>query len=560
MSFFEDASLVLIPSGIKNQKIYSVKPTDGTGDLTFSRASNATRVASDGLIEKVRTNEILYSQDFSNAEWSSAVGITLTHGQTDPNGGNTATKVEFSASGQAFEQEIGGLSTSTIYSFSIWVRCDSGTVSFEMGNLNATVFQTQTATTTWQRFSVTQTPSATTRYPRFVQGTAASTLYIAFAQLEVSDFGATDYIATTSAAVSVGPVSGLPRLDYLNSTCPRLLLEPQRTNQALFSEQFDNAGWTKSNTTITANAVTSPSGYQDAEKLIANTTSGVHLIQQTYTPLSATSYTLSTYAKAGEYNFIGLQIAFGGINAYASFNLSTGVVHTSDGGATATIQNAGNGWYRCLITATTASAASSVFNIRIENDGSLNNFVGNNVNGIYTWGAQMEAGAYATSYIPTLGTSVTRVADDIDESISGISTESAGTFFLDFERGLTSVTSRDASTDGFFYRSGTGFPSANSIEIATDTDGSVRFAKRVNSVFEQMYSNNTLNRYKMLVKWNGTTAKAYVNGTQVFSGALVWTTALVYVGYNSDFRKSVNQLLIFPTEISDSQAIELTTI
>jgi hypothetical protein len=125
---------------------------------------------------------------------------------------------------------------------------------------------------------------------------------------------------------------------------------------------------------------------------------------------------------------------------------------------------------------------------------------------------------------------------------------------------LTTATSRDDSTDGFFYRSGAGFPAVNSIEIASDTDGSVRFATRVNSVFASMYTNNTLNRYKMLVKWNGTTAKAYVNGTQVFSGALVWSSALEYVGYNADFRKSVNQLLIFPTEISDTDAISLTTI
>ena len=64
MSYFDDASLVMIPSGYKDQKVYSVKPIDGSGDLTFSRASNATRVNSSGLVEKVRTNLLLQSNSF----------------------------------------------------------------------------------------------------------------------------------------------------------------------------------------------------------------------------------------------------------------------------------------------------------------------------------------------------------------------------------------------------------------------------------------------------------------------------------------------------------------
>ena len=62
---FNKASLVLVPSGYKAGKVYSQVPTDGGGDLTFTRASSATRVNSDGLIEKVRTNLFLNSNNFS---------------------------------------------------------------------------------------------------------------------------------------------------------------------------------------------------------------------------------------------------------------------------------------------------------------------------------------------------------------------------------------------------------------------------------------------------------------------------------------------------------------
>jgi hypothetical protein len=568
-SFFDEASLVMIPSGYKDQKVYSVKPLDGSGDLTFSRASSATRVASNGLIEKVRTNLILQSNTFSTT-WTQP-NTTVTSGQADPDGGTNAWLVTETVDGGSLRQSVTATGSLT---FSMTLKANTGTTSATLFctdasqqaafDLSAGNFSASGATAKmvslgngWWRCSISFVASGASTLILFPSsGAAVGSTFAYQAQLETGDI-ATDYIATTSAAVSVGPVSGLPRLDYLNSSCPRLLLEPQRTNLMLYSEQFNNSSYVKVRATITANAITSPDGYTNADKIESTATGSLAVeCYQTITT-TAQTYTASAFFKLGSGATVMNQLdvyylGTGTYNASVKINLSTGVL-TQTVGTGASVVNYGNGWYRVLVPFTASDGTTAVY---FGSDGQ------HYPSGSYTYvyGAQVEAGAYATSYIPTLGTSVTRVADAIDESISGISTASAGTFFLDFERGLTSVTSRDASTDGFFYRSGTGFPSANSIEIASDTDGSVRFAKRVNSVFAAMYTNNTLNRYKMLVKWNGTTAKAYVNGTQVFSGALVWSTDLTYVGYNADFRKSVNQLLIFPTEISDSQAIELTTL
>ena len=104
-SLFEDASLVMIPSGYKDGKVYSIKPTNGDGDLTFTRSNDtATRVGPDGLIEKVRTNLALYSEDFSDAAWNkSATGINTAVGSSGieanvavaPNGTTTADRVNF---------------------------------------------------------------------------------------------------------------------------------------------------------------------------------------------------------------------------------------------------------------------------------------------------------------------------------------------------------------------------------------------------------------------------------------------------------------------------------
>jgi hypothetical protein len=189
-------------------------------------------------------------------------------------------------------------------------------------------------------------------------------------------------------------------------------------------------------------------------------------------------------------------------------------------------------------------------------------FRGGGLNEVIIWGAQAELGSYPTSYIPTYGSAVTRSQDAMNEQISGLTSLEQGTFFLDFDRGLTTATSRDASNDGFFYRSTSSFPSGNAIEIATEPDGRARLALRLSS-FTSIYLDNTLSRYKMLVKWDGNSVKAYVNGVLEYSSATKWgdaTSALEYIGYRGDFRKSVNQVLTFPTALTDSECIALTTL
>ena len=109
MSLLDTASLIVTPNGYKEGKLYSVIPSDGSGDFTFTRATTATRVNSDGLVELVPYNLVKYSQDFSNAVYSKSAGTTLTHSQTDPNGGNTATRVVMtSGANNFFTQSISG--------------------------------------------------------------------------------------------------------------------------------------------------------------------------------------------------------------------------------------------------------------------------------------------------------------------------------------------------------------------------------------------------------------------------------------------------------------------
>jgi hypothetical protein len=212
-----------------------------------------------------------------------------------------------------------------------------------------------------------------------------------------------------------------PRFDYNPATlAPRgLLIEEQRVNLLLYSEEFDNAAWLKTNTTVTANATTSPDGTTNADKLIGTTTAAGHQCQQTAVAAATlgTTYTFSVYIKAAEYGF-----AFVGLNGtafvtvpYISVNLSTGAVATTNGSpVSSSAVLVGNSWLRVTITGTTDVAASTVSpDIRPSPDGvwANRNTAQDGVSGIFIWGAQLEAGSFATSYIPTVASTVTRAAD-----------------------------------------------------------------------------------------------------------------------------------------------------
>lgn len=204
-----------------------------------------------------------------------------------------------------------------------------------------------------------------------------------------------------------------PRFDYDPVTlAPRgLLIEEQRTNLLTYSEQFDNAAWTKSNSTVTANATTSPDGTVDADKIVETATTAAFSAVQAPTMALSTSHTFSCYMKAAERSFGVMNIFTGTASCWTWFDLSSGTVATLGAGATATITPARDGWYRCTLTI--ATAASGTPNVAIwpaATNGVLS-YAGTAGSGIFVWGAQLEAGAFATSYIPTVASQVTRTAD-----------------------------------------------------------------------------------------------------------------------------------------------------
>jgi hypothetical protein len=234
---------------------------------------------------------------------------------------------------------------------------------------------------------------------------------------------ATTATRVNSSGVIESSAINVPRLDYKDSTCPSLLVEPQRTNVFVRSEEFDNAIWIKTNATITANSVISPDGTQDADTYSVTST-GTTLVNQNLT-LTTGAFAISVFAKKNNSNIIRIFNASSSTSA-AWFDLNSGQVIGTVNGGTASIENYGNGWYRCIYRGTAVTSGFSGIGL----SDSANTTTATAGSSVYVWGAQIESGSYATSYIPTTAASVTRNADIINKTgISSLIGQTEGTMF-----------------------------------------------------------------------------------------------------------------------------------
>ena len=263
----------------------------------------------------------------------------------------------------------------------------------------------------------------------------------------------------------VSATNNQPRFDYDSVTlaCKGLLIEESRTNLFLQSQDLSTT-WVNIASSEQTDVAVSPDGTTNADKFIIDNgiASGSSTIYQSITKAAtATTYTVSVYVKPAEYNscrFVFRDTASAANNVSVYFNAATGAVASGPtaGGTftagTASISNAGNGWYRCTLTATTSTEISVQLRLYAYNNGT-GSVTGNGSDGIYLWGAQLEAGAFATSYIPTTTTALTRNADVATMTGTNFSdwyNADAGTFaqqvFMNFDAsGTTSFGGMEAS-------------------------------------------------------------------------------------------------------------------
>lgn len=191
-----------------------------------------------------------------------------------------------------------------------------------------------------------------------------------------------------------------------------VLIEGARTNLLLRSQEFDNASWTQSRATVTANAVAAPDGTTTADKLIEDATAANdHRVFQNVTTTAA-AWTVSIFFKQAERNWAYIRINnSGSVQRFAFFNLATGAVGTTSLGITATISARSDGWYFCTATIATALAGSNPILFGTASADNTPIYDGNGTSGVYIWQADAQLGAFASSPIVTTTASATRAAD-----------------------------------------------------------------------------------------------------------------------------------------------------
>ena len=410
--------------------------------IDFTRTSAATYVDASGRIvpTPASRNLLTFTQEFDNAAWVKGAATVTANATTAPDGTITADKVVATAAsgGHAVYEASPSLTNATTYTYSFYVKASGYSLvrlaeggngffyaSFDLAN------QTVVSGTTgggqfvsaaivsagdgWFRCSVVFTSSGGQVYPALIgypagaalngfgaqyTGDGTSGVFLWGAQLEAAST-ATDYTRNNGGVFP-------PRFDYDPVTlAPKgLLIEEQRTNLLLRSEEFENASWDKSIATITANYAVSPDGTADADRFVSAGGSFPQ-IAQSVTVLTG-DHTVSIYVKSDGTSQIQQTLIFDG----SSVNFTPT-----------------DTWTRITLTKNvTVSAAKSVVIATNSASAAASSFL--------IWGAQLEAGSFATSYIPTVASQVTRTADVATITGANFSqwyNQSEGTFVAQFD-------------------------------------------------------------------------------------------------------------------------------
>lgn len=404
--------------------------------VTFSRGSNATLVDSTGKVTYAPNNLLPYSQEFDNAGWTKGNSTVTANSVTAPDGTLTADTLTENTS-NAFHAATRSVTLAGTLTLSCYlkagtrnfaaVRTYDGTngdryavFNLSTGTAGAVSGNTTAAITAvgggWYRCSMTYTfASASGSAGVTIQdansyvpytGNGTGDIYLWGAQLEQVTYQTTPstYNATTASAYYG------PRFDYDPVTlAPKgLLVEEARTNNLLYSNTFSATAWGVSNIAVTNNTSTAPDGTSTASTFTASGASASRYVFS-FNSITAAASTASFYMKAGTNQFA--QIFFSGDGtSYANFDLINGTVGSTAGTATASIVSVGNGWYRCIaVNSSTAVNGAGIAIIPAAN--SVRIAASTLTTTILVYGAQLEAGAFATSYIPTVASQVTRSAD-----------------------------------------------------------------------------------------------------------------------------------------------------
>ena len=509
-------SLAMIPSAYADSKVYSVLPNNGDGDFTFNRDSSATRVGQNGLIQTVGFfgSELVTNGDFAtDSNWIKETGWTISGGKASYNG---------SASNNAIYQTI-SVTSGKIYKLSFTV------VNYVSGTLIGNISTGATAG---------GTGNITANGDYSFNITASGALCI---------FRSTSSFNGSIDNVSVQEVTGdQPRLNYdisngVVQSCPSLLLEPASTNLITYSEDLNQIFTSNSTSgdgsfTVTPNYGISPSGTNTATRIQLSASSGSYADVAHLTSSLNGTYTYSVYIKS----------LSGTPTMYLIYN-----------GSSSIIQTISEDWVRYTFTFT--HSGSVIPRFLIEPSGGTSASAD-----ILVWGAQLEALSYATSYIPTNGSSQTRAA----ETCNGAGT--ASTFNSTEGVLYAEISALADGTNQRWISIGSG-SNANRVSILFNATNKISCSVRGSStaIYDANFNiGSQTNNTKAAIRYKNSDFAFFVNGVKVDSqqsGSLSFNASLSELAFDSadggsDFYGNTKDLRVYNEALTDAQLQTLTTL
>ena len=227
-----------------------------------------------------------------------------------------------------------------------------------------------------------------------------------------------------------------PRFDHdpLTGVCKGLLIEEPRTNLALQSENHSSESWSKTGVTVASATNTAPNGSTTSNLVSEDSSTGLHRVFQSTAYVSGTSYAISVFLKYAGRQFVAITHPAVASNNLAIFDIQNGSVTLQQSGITASMVQCLNGWWRCIVNGVSSMTSSQSHIIQGSTTGGslTGSYLGLNGPAFYIYGSQVEAGGFATSYIPTTTGTAVRSADVCsiyDAAFAGLWNNSEGSLF-----------------------------------------------------------------------------------------------------------------------------------
>ena len=391
----------------------------------------------------------------------------------------------------------------------------------------------------------------------------SATDLITFTRASGGTFLGSDGLLQTAA-------NNIPRIEYdATGAVKGLLIEQARTNLVTYSNDFTTSSWTRYRVSIASNVsgVTAPDGSETVDKMIPNSANHEHRVWDGVSS-TAVGETYSVYAKSAGYDYVWLGYYEGAVYGYAVVNLTNGVV-TASNTANYSVEASTNGFYRISVTKTASGTNPRYISISPSPTASptLNSnnaplYTGDGTSGIYVWGAQIEAGAFPTSYIPTTGSTATRAKDVASIPVSAFGyNNDAGSLVIDV---LTPVADQFMALA--YFNTSSYFNSRGFVKASTNTASSGNHY--INATYDGasikiQLGTQTQAGYTKLGLSYGATAKAVRDGGTVGSGTSLYPnpTRLHLGGRENGLQSQcwIKSIQYYPRQLTDTQLQELTT-